>query len=178
MAGAGVFPTSTIGPRFPSRHTGRMKPRRRPTREHSYPIVKQNLATGAISFIDSPDFDTDPEPIVGDSWLVRADGTTRFRKQAADPYLYHHKWLMVGDEYTGFDVRESQRRSLAWSALPNIDRARIGRKSYWSSVVLPRLFETARQSPVEHARTFRLAIDLHNSATALRTNRGISSLSG
>ena len=117
--------------------------------DFQYTIVKQNLATGAISFIDSPDFDTAPEPTVGDTWIVRADGTTRFRKQAADRYLYHHKWLMVGDDYQGFDVRESQRRSRAWVVLDGIDRSRIGRKSYWTSVVLPQLDTNPRETPAQ-----------------------------
>jgi len=104
-----------------------------------YTIVKYNGATGAVSFIHSPDFDTAPEPTLGDLYTVRADGTTSFRKQPADPYIYHHKWLMVRDDYPGFDVQESQRRSRLWSALHHLDRSRIGRKSYWTSTVLPRL---------------------------------------
>jgi len=77
------------------------------------------------------------------------DGTFLFLKQAAGPYLYHHKWLMVGDEYTGFDLPESQRRSLAWVALDGIDRSRIGRKSYWTSVVLPQLETNSQGSSAE-----------------------------
>jgi len=61
--------------------------------------------------------------------------------QSSDPYIYHHKWLFVADDYGGFDVDESKRRSLAWMSLPDIDKSRIGRKSYWEDHVLPRLHE-------------------------------------
>jgi hypothetical protein len=76
---------------------------------------------------------------VGDSILVRQDGTTRHLRQPKDPYVYHHKWLFVADDYTGFDVRESKARSRAWMQLADVDRSRIGKKSYWREKVVPRL---------------------------------------
>ncbi|MEO8496283.1 MAG: hypothetical protein ABI614_14530 [Planctomycetota bacterium] len=104
-----------------------------------YTVVKLNLATQAVTFIASPDFDTAPEPIVGDYVLVRADGTTSCRKQLDDPYIYHHKWLMVRDDYAGFDVEESKQRSRDWLALDDVDKTRIGRRSFWERTVVPRL---------------------------------------
>ncbi len=110
--------------------------------DFQYTVLKLNFLTGAVSFIASPDFDTAPEPIVGDLWIVRADGSTRFRAKLADPYIYHHKWLFVADDYAGFDVEESRARSVAWTTLPDVDRSRIGRLSYWVESVLPRLGES------------------------------------
>lgn len=43
------------------------------------------------------------------------------------------------DDYSGFDVEESKRRSAAWLALPNVDKSRIGRSSYWQTHVVPRV---------------------------------------
>ena len=107
--------------------------------EFEYTVVKYHLDTAAVSFIHSPDFDESPEPTVGDSWVVDPQGGARLRRQLADPYIYHHKWLFVADDYSGFDVAESMARSLAWMSLPNVDRTRIGRQGYWHRVVLPRL---------------------------------------
>jgi hypothetical protein len=104
-----------------------------------YTVVKYNQQTGAVSFIHSPDFDTAPEPTVGDLWTVSPTGAARLRRQLPDPYLYHHKWLFVADNYPGFDVQASKARSLLWHALPDVDRSRIGRRSYWEERVLPRL---------------------------------------
>ena len=104
-----------------------------------YTIVKYNRRTGAVSFIHCPDWDTAPEPVVGDLWTVHADGRAAFRRQAADPFIYHHKWLFVTDDYPGFDVGESRQRSEAWTALPDVDRSRIGKRSFWLEKVLPLL---------------------------------------
>jgi hypothetical protein len=60
-----------------------------------------------------------------------------------DPYIYHHKWLFVADDYDGFDVEESKARSDAWLALPEVDKSRIGRACYWHTHVVPRLDEQA-----------------------------------
>jgi len=104
-----------------------------------YTVVKVHRRTGVVSFIHSLDFDTAPERTVGDICTVRPDGTLQRRRSPADPYLYHHKWLFVADDYPGFDVEESKARSQAWLSLPNVDRARIGRRSYWTQFVLPRI---------------------------------------
>ena len=57
----------------------------------------------------------------------------------SDPYIYHHKWLFVADDYDGFDVEESKSRSDAWLALPQVDKSRIGRACYWHTHVVRRL---------------------------------------
>lgn len=105
-----------------------------------YVVVKYHIGRGTVSFLCSPDFDSAPEPIVGDSCLVYLDGKVRQYRQLADPYIYHHKWLFVTNDYSGFDVAVSKRRSLKWLGLtPPVDFTRIGRKSYWETFVLPRL---------------------------------------
>lgn len=43
------------------------------------------------------------------------------------------------DDYLGFDIAESKARSSLWIALGDVDRSRIGRKSYWELFVVPRL---------------------------------------
>jgi hypothetical protein len=105
----------------------------------SYHVVKYHLRSRSLSFVNSPDFDTAPEPVVGESILVRTDGASNRRASSSDPEIYHHKWLMVADDYPGFDVGASKRRSAVWTQLPNVDRRRIGRKSYWEKNVLPRI---------------------------------------
>ncbi len=110
-----------------------------------YQVVKYDSRSGNVSFVESPDFDTADEPIVGEIVTVKPDGVIRRRKQAADPEIYHHKWLFVRNDYCGFDVDASRRRSELWTALTNVDRSRIGRKSYWEQHVLPRLVDSGRE---------------------------------
>lgn len=113
--------------------------RRRLPSDFEYTVVKLDQATAAFSFIQVADFDSAAEPTVGATVTVKQDGSARAIPPSGNPFIYHHKWLFVEDDYSGFDVDESKRRSLAWMSLPDIDKARIGRKDYWESEVVPRL---------------------------------------
>ena len=104
-----------------------------------YCILKLNLKTESVSFICCDGFDVEDEPEVGDSIIVHPDGTTRKRNKAKDPEIYHHKWMFVADDYDGFDVEASRKRSLSWIGLENLNKRKIGKRSYWVENVLPRL---------------------------------------
>ena len=91
--------------------------------------------------------------------VVRADGTVERRSLPADPYIYHHKWLFVAEDYAGFDVEESKRRSQQWIALEGVDRSRIGRKRYWEQHVVPRLNDKTQVEPVESSSAALVASD-------------------
>lgn len=104
-----------------------------------YNIVAYNTANGSVTFTQSPDFDASSEPILGDQLLVKPDGTTRTMHTNADPWIYHHKWLMVNDDYPGFDVEESKQRSIEWMSIPDVDYKRIGKKSFWEQNVVPQI---------------------------------------
>lgn len=104
-----------------------------------YTVIKHNESNGNVSFIHCPDFDTADEPSTGNYAVVGADGTIKLHSALADPYIYHHKWLFVAEDYQGFDVDQSQERSAAWMSLDNVDKSLIGRASYWNNEVVPRL---------------------------------------
>jgi hypothetical protein len=101
-----------------------------------YHVVKYNLTTREFSFIISSDFDTNHEPSVEGGIKVGAKGLKVFKNAG---WIYHHKWLFVTDDYSGFDVEESKKRSEKWTALANVDKSRIGQRAYWETKVLPRL---------------------------------------
>lgn len=113
--------------------------RRRLPADFSYTLVKFNPRSGAVSFIVCDDFDAACEPAVGEILTVDRGGNLRRRPPPPDPEIYHHKWLFVADDYDGFDVAESKRRSRLWTSLSDVDRRRIGRRSYWQQHVVPRL---------------------------------------
>jgi len=104
-----------------------------------YTVVKWAPKENKVSFIESTDFDTADEPTVGRSMVVTPDGYAKLFNPPSDPWIYHHKWMFVDPSYTGFDVAESKRRSKSWEDLPNVDKTRIGKKSYWETKVLPLL---------------------------------------
>ena len=64
----------------------------------TYTIVKYAMIVETVSLIHSVDSDTADEPTVGDHYTIKPDGATSFRRQAADPWIYHHKWLFVADD--------------------------------------------------------------------------------
>lgn len=105
--------------------------------ETQFTVVKYAEKAETVSFIQSPEFDVSSEPEVGDLVTVTFGGKVTRRKRLSDPYIYHHKWLFVKDDYLGFDVNESRERSVSWLSLEGIDKKRIGRKSYWDNQVVP-----------------------------------------
>ena len=115
-------------------------------------IIKINPVEngGAVTFCYSPDWKTatEPEcgPMVGVSGLTTGPLKFRVTKPPADPYIYHHKWMFVEDDFPGFSVAAAKRWSEAWENSPvvrglNADknehfRLRIGKKDYWQERVL------------------------------------------
>lgn len=76
-----------------------------------YNCIRYSPKTGAVSFQEAPDFDTAREPVVGDYITVLPDGTV---KTGHSNYIWHHKWLWVMNDYTGFDVVDSWEWSRTW----------------------------------------------------------------
>jgi hypothetical protein len=107
--------------------------------DFDYTVVKFSERDLCVSFVLSPDFDVADEPVVSDIIRIDAGGSSRKFLQQADPFIYHHKWLFVLDDYKRFDVSRSKSRSISWLAIEGIDMTRIGRKRYWTNEVLPRI---------------------------------------
>jgi hypothetical protein len=101
-----------------------------------YDVVKHDPRAGRFSFISSPDWDDADEPTVGDSYIVDPEaGTVKLRRGLSDPEVYHHKWMFVKPDYKGFDVKKSKERSKWWTSKSGINKSKIGKKSYWGSVL-------------------------------------------
>ena len=104
----------------------------------SYTVIRYDKETGNFSFIKSSDFDSNSEPTVEDSLLVKKDGSATHTKRSEDPFIYHKKELMVGEDYKGFDIQKAKDRTSKIEAM-NLNKSLIGRKSYWEKNVLPKL---------------------------------------
>ena len=96
--------------------------------DFSYTVVKLKLANRLFSFVTVADFDTAPEPTIGIVIVVSADGCCRRMQAPKNPFIYHHKWLFVADNYDGFDVEESKARSRAWMGLPTLTEQELVRR--------------------------------------------------
>lgn len=74
----------------------------------AFKCVRFGLDDYSVRFDEAPDFDEAREPHVGRYFTVMPNGTCR---RGSSNAIWHHKWLFVKPEYSGFDVLES----MAWS---------------------------------------------------------------
>jgi hypothetical protein len=101
-----------------------------------YTTIRYDRLTESIAFQYSPDFDTADEPTLAWTVTVKSDGTvSRSEGSVNNPQIWHHKWMWVGDDYTGFDVEASKERSRLWEPLVSKEeKSKIGYKGYWDSI--------------------------------------------
>ena len=100
-----------------------------------YTCVRYDKRNQTVAFQFSPDFDTEDEPTVGDTVLVKLDGTITVTRQKRDPQIWHHKWMWVKDDYQGFDVEASKARSKLWEThVDKNEKCKIGTRSFWDSI--------------------------------------------
>ena len=105
-------------------------------------ILRVCIYTQKASFILCPDFDTVGCPEVGNSTAISFYGKNPTIRLASttNPFIYHHKWLMVRDDYAEFDVEEAKEFSRHWMAVAynrNVSGKRYGRKKVWVEEVEP-----------------------------------------
>ena len=108
--------------------------------DYQFNLLRIDLKTNEIAFINSPDFNDSNEPLVGQSIRVSKKedsfSLSKIQNPPKDPLIYHHKWLFVKDDYKGFDINESKKRSIEWKTKLGIDKSitsRIGRLSFWEN---------------------------------------------
>ena len=110
--------------------------------DFEYEIVKYNEKTGNVSFLESKDWNTSHEPTIGNSYSVKGSGgEAKFRPQAADPEVYHHKWQFMKPGSPGYE--ESVARSAQWwgkvkQIQATTDKSilqKIGKKSTWEKTL-------------------------------------------
>ena len=66
---------------------------------------------------------------------MRSDGTNRILPDKKNPQIWHHKWMWVKDDYSGFDVEKSKMRSELWKdKVTKEERRKIGYLSFWDSI--------------------------------------------
>ena len=101
-------------------------------------IVKYNPKKQTFTFINSPDFDTANEPVIAEYVRINyTNALTKYFPPKKKPQIYHHKWMFVKDDYTGFDVAAAKQRSehidqfmKKWK----INRSKIGSQEYWNTL--------------------------------------------
>jgi 2-polyprenyl-3-methyl-5-hydroxy-6-metoxy-1,4-benzoquinol methylase len=83
--------------------------------DFEYNCINYHPASGEVQFQEAPDFDTAREPVVGMQINVQTDGTvTEANRGKPFQQIWHHKWQWVGNDYKGFNVRQSWEWSKQW----------------------------------------------------------------
>lgn len=102
---------------------------------NSYEIIK--IKGDSVTFIECDGWDELREPVVGNAYNVKADGSIRFtKKKEKNPQIYHHKWMFVAEDYKGFDVEESKAWSKKWlSIVPKGHHTKYGYRDYWNNLL-------------------------------------------
>lgn len=83
--------------------------------DFNYNCMKYDPKRNRIAFQECPDFNNAREPVVGD-WVaveVGEDGSYKLSKGHSN-YIFHHKWIWVDNNYSGFDVKKSWEWSKKW----------------------------------------------------------------
>lgn len=77
----------------------------------NYNCVMYDTSNNMVRFDEAPDFDTAREPKVGNFIKVMPNGEAT---KGSSSNIWHHKWLWVKDDYSGFNVEESKLWSAKW----------------------------------------------------------------
>ncbi len=98
--------------------------------DFNYNCLMIDIKRKILRFDETKDFDTASEPHVGDYIVVSLDGSSQAKKGHSDS-IWHHKWLWVKDDYTGFDVDKAKEWSKLW--LAKLDEPAKGTDLTWQS---------------------------------------------
>lgn len=98
--------------------------------DFDYNTIMFDPKQGVIRFDQASDFDSAREPHVGDYIIVYINGERPLQVGHSDS-IWHHKWLWVKDDYTGFNVDKSKEWSRIW--LAKLDEPAKGTDLTWNS---------------------------------------------
>lgn len=95
-------------------------------------LLRISTIDSSVGFYNCVEFDTVNEPVAGECISVKInEGTFPTITRKTINQIFHHKWLWVFDDYTGFDVAESVARSESWLKYDDVPFAVIGHKDKW-----------------------------------------------
>ena len=77
-------------------------------------VMYDSKKPNEVRFDEAPDFDTAREPHPGQMLKVNVTDGTATPAKGNGNMIWHHKWLWVKNDYTGFDVEESYNWSKRW----------------------------------------------------------------
>lgn len=102
-----------------------------------YDVVRYDEKNNTFCFILVDDFDENPEPVIY-AWVTVNLNNNQIKGTICENNrpIYHHKWLMVTDDYNGFDLDEAKERSQKIQEC-NFNKNKMGRSEFWNEHCLP-----------------------------------------
>lgn len=86
--------------------------------DFDYNCIRWSPSKLAVSFQEVPGFDTEREPRVGEYITVTYDPNKEPKdfefNRGHTNYIFHHPWLWVRNDYTGFNVADAWNWSKKW----------------------------------------------------------------
>jgi len=114
---------------------------------YNWEILKYDSRKRTFTFIGCPCFDYHFEPAITYTltYNFHTDKVTERHYQdgtipAKNPPIYHHKWLMVSDDYSRFSVEQVKMRSILIEQVIkkyHINKSKIGFLNFWQKEVMP-----------------------------------------
>jgi len=118
--------------------------------EFRFNTIMLDADSDVVRFDEAPDFDTAREPHVGKVIAVFPDGST---KTGYSNNIWHHKWLWVMDDYTGFDVNKSREWSKLW--LSKVSEPAKGTDESWRSQLKQVGLNESSDDDIEHSKALQ-----------------------
>ena len=103
-----------------------------------YDVVKFDMDTENITFIECPEFDKVHEPLVERQYLTKKNGEKKLMPSKGQ--VYHKKYAFVSQDYQGFDMDAEKKRAEIYDELLKKHedtkiKSKIGYKKKWLEVL-------------------------------------------
>lgn len=97
-----------------------------------YEVIKYDIKKHKLSFIDSLDWFSANEPVVGNYTCWDFDNETVIHRTGGNA-VYHSKELFMADDTDLIDLEKAKERTKLWQSLVKKEEKKlIGNKKYWT----------------------------------------------
>ena len=106
--------------------------------DFAYDVIKFDMDTENVTFIECEEFDKIHEPMVGKQYLTKKDGEKKLMPSKGQ--VYHKKYMFVAPNYTGFDIEAEKNRAEKYDELLKMHedkkiKNKIGYRKKWDEVL-------------------------------------------
>lgn len=106
--------------------------------DFAYDVIKFDMDTENVTFIECTEFDKVHEPLVGRQYLTKKDGEKKIMPSKGQ--IYHKKYMFVSSDYAGFDIEAEKKRAEKYDEMLKKHedkkiKSKIGYRKKWDEVL-------------------------------------------